>query len=73
MKKLVASRLVKKPKLKLKSELHVEGYYNIERGTKISDIVNKIVKNYDPDKIILFGSYANGTENEDSDLDFIIT
>ena len=40
--------------------------------TKISDIVNKIAKNYDPDKIILFGSYANGTANEDSDLDFII-
>ena len=40
--------------------------------TKISDIVNKIAKNYDPDKIILFGSYATGTANDDSDLDFII-
>lgn len=40
--------------------------------TKISDIVSKIAKNYDPDKIILFGSYANNTANEDSDLDFII-
>jgi predicted nucleotidyltransferase len=36
---------------------------------KISDIVRKIVQNYDPDKIILFGSYANNTADEDSDLD----
>lgn len=40
--------------------------------TKITDIVNKIAKNYDPDKIILFGSYANNTADDDSDLDFII-
>ena len=39
---------------------------------KISEIVNKIAENYDPDKIILFGSYAKGTANTDSDLDFII-
>ena len=40
--------------------------------SKISDIVKKIAENYCPDKIILFGSYANGTAEEDSDLDFII-
>ena len=39
---------------------------------KISDLVNKIKKGYDPDKIILFGSYATGTANNDSDIDFII-
>ncbi|MFH1004744.1 MAG: nucleotidyltransferase domain-containing protein [Bacteroidota bacterium] len=39
---------------------------------KISDIVNKIVHCYRPDKIILFGSYAKGHANEDSDLDLII-
>ena len=38
----------------------------------INDISTKIVKNIDPDKIILFGSYANGKSNEDSDLDLII-
>lgn len=39
---------------------------------KISDIVNKIVHFYNPDKIILFGSYAKGFANEDSDIDLII-
>lgn len=39
---------------------------------KISDIVNKIVHFYNPDKIILFGSYASDQANEDSDLDLII-
>lgn len=41
-------------------------------GEKISDIVNKIVFFYNPDKIILFGSYAKGSADEDSDLDLIV-
>lgn len=40
--------------------------------SKISDIVNTIAIKYSPEKIILFGSYANNTAEEDSDLDFII-
>ncbi len=39
---------------------------------KISEIVNKIASGYDPDKIILFGSYATGNPNDDSDLDLFI-
>jgi predicted nucleotidyltransferase len=39
---------------------------------KIADIVNKIAQSYNPEKIFLFGSYANGRPNDDSDLDFII-
>jgi len=39
---------------------------------KISDIVKKIVSEYNPDKIILFGSYATGNPNEDSDLDLFV-
>ena len=39
---------------------------------KIDDIVNKIAQNYNPEKILLFGSYANGQPNDESDLDFII-
>ena len=39
---------------------------------QINDIVNRIAVNYKPEKIILFGSYARGNYNEDSDLDFIL-
>lgn len=39
---------------------------------KISEIVNKIAIGYNPDKIILFGSYAAGNPNEDSDLDLLV-
>jgi predicted nucleotidyltransferase len=39
---------------------------------QINDISMKIVRNIDPEKIILFGSYAYGNYNEDSDLDLII-
>jgi len=38
----------------------------------ISEIVEKIKKDYQPDKIILFGSYAYGTPTEDSDIDLFI-
>ena len=39
---------------------------------QIQDITSRIIANCDPDKIILFGSYANGNFNDDSDLDLII-
>lgn len=39
---------------------------------KIDDIVNRIAIKFNPDKIILFGSYASGTPNNDSDLDLLI-
>ncbi|MCK9208055.1 MAG: nucleotidyltransferase domain-containing protein [Salinivirgaceae bacterium] len=39
---------------------------------QINEIVNRIASNYNPDKIILFGSYAKGNYNDNSDLDFIL-
>ncbi|MCF8338540.1 MAG: nucleotidyltransferase domain-containing protein [Bacteroidales bacterium] len=39
---------------------------------KISEIINKIVAEYDPEQIILFGSYANGNPSDNSDLDLFI-
>ncbi|MFW5803162.1 MAG: nucleotidyltransferase family protein, partial [Verrucomicrobiota bacterium] len=36
---------------------------------KIRDI---IIEKFEPEKIILFGSYANGTPDEDSDVDLIV-
>ena len=39
---------------------------------QINEIIQRIVENFKPEKIILFGSYANGMPTEDSDLDLLI-
>lgn len=39
---------------------------------QIDEIVNRIVENYLPEKIILFGSYAYGNPTDNSDLDLLI-
>ncbi|MBM2817044.1 MAG: nucleotidyltransferase protein [Ignavibacteria bacterium] len=39
---------------------------------KINEVVSRIAKSFNPEKIILFGSYAQGTPNKGSDLDLII-
>ncbi|MBW8049210.1 MAG: nucleotidyltransferase domain-containing protein [Cytophagales bacterium] len=39
---------------------------------KITEIVNKIALNYKPEKIILFGSYADDNPTDGSDLDLLI-
>jgi len=44
----------------------------MEYKQEIKKIVDKIVKNYKPEKIILFGSFANGKPNKDSDVDLFI-
>ena len=38
----------------------------------IDDIVERLVREYDPDRIILFGSRAAGTAREDSDIDLLV-
>lgn len=39
---------------------------------QIQAIVRRIVDGYQPDRIILFGSYAYGIPTEDSDLDLLV-
>jgi predicted nucleotidyltransferase len=39
---------------------------------QINEVISKIATRFNPDKIILFGSYANGLQNADSDLDILI-
>ncbi len=39
---------------------------------KIKKIANRIAKEYKPEKIYLFGSYAWGKPTKDSDFDFMI-
>lgn len=38
----------------------------------VQKYVDKILENYNVEAIILFGSYAKGTEREDSDIDIAI-
>lgn len=39
---------------------------------KIKEIIQKIVKEHQPEKIILFGSYAWGKPGPDSDIDLFV-
>jgi len=39
---------------------------------QIEEITKRIVSNYRPEKIILFGSYAYGVPTEESDLDLLV-
>jgi len=39
---------------------------------KISEMVQRIVAGFHPDKIILFGSYARGEAGPDSDADLLV-
>jgi predicted nucleotidyltransferase len=41
-------------------------------SNKINEITTRIASRFNPDRIILFGSYANGTQKEGSDLDLLI-
>jgi len=38
----------------------------------IQEIVRRIVRQFDPDRIILFGSHARGTATADSDVDLLV-
>src|SRR5919109_5481620 len=38
----------------------------------LSEVVDRIVRKFHPEKIILFGSWARGTAREDSDLDLLV-
>ena len=39
---------------------------------KINEVVKRIAIGFNPERIILFGSYANGIPNNGSDLDLLI-
>jgi len=44
----------------------------IDFEKEVQRIVNNIVAKYDPIKIILFGSVAQGTQKESSDIDLVV-
>ncbi len=48
-----------------------EGTSMIDRRT-IAELCDRIVEEFHPDKVILFGSYAYGVPNDDSDVDLLV-
>ena len=44
----------------------------LQQPPYLSEVVNRIVSKFHPDKIILFGSWARGDAQEDSDLDLLV-
>ncbi len=44
----------------------------MENQEALNDIVWRIADGFDPEKIIIFGSYARGEIDRDSDLDLLI-
>jgi uncharacterized protein len=38
----------------------------------IMAVVDRIAKKYDPERVVLFGSYARGTAGADSDVDLLV-
>ena len=41
-------------------------------NSQILSVADKIAEQFQPERIILFGSYAYGTPNEDSDVDLLV-
>lgn len=39
---------------------------------RIDELAQRIAQEFDPDRIILFGSYAYGAPREDSDVDLLV-
>jgi predicted nucleotidyltransferase len=39
---------------------------------KIEDLTSQIVREFNPERIILFGSYAYGRASDDSDVDLLV-
>lgn len=39
---------------------------------EIQDFVNKVVEEFSPQRVILFGSYARGNATPDSDVDLLV-
>jgi predicted nucleotidyltransferase len=40
--------------------------------SKIKELAEQIAKQFEPERIVLFGSYAHGTPGPDSDVDLLV-
>lgn len=62
----MAARLLKNPWRKIKT-----GKGLVPRAA-IRDVVERVVREFDPDRVYLFGSYAYGKPHRDSDIDLLV-
>lgn len=46
--------------------------YNQNMSDQVKQIIDELVENYQPEKIILFGSRVSGKVHEDSDVDLVV-
>jgi predicted nucleotidyltransferase len=44
----------------------------VQQPPYLAEVVDRIVRKFHPEKIILFGSWARGEAREDSDLDLLV-
>jgi predicted nucleotidyltransferase len=44
----------------------------VELPPAVQEIIDRIVEGYDPERIIVFGSYARGDATPESDLDVLV-
>ena len=49
-----------------------EPRFSVITQAQIKEVTKRIVENYKPEKVILFGSYAKGNPAVDSDLDVLV-
>ena len=53
-------------------EAGVEAMRHVSVERSIEEMVRRIVKRFDPEKIVLFGSHARGSAGPDSDVDLLV-
>lgn len=67
---MTTTRAVRIPRLKRPETVPLG--LKVSVGKSLRPAIQKIVRELDPEKIVLFGSYAYGTPNPHSDVDLLV-
>ena len=44
----------------------------VEQEAQLETIIKRLIQQVQPEKVVLFGSYANGTATPESDIDLLV-
>lgn len=69
-KKILQRKKIQKSLREIKNDIKILSKYLANNTIKY--VLSKIKQSVNPEKIILFGSYADGKQKEDSDLDILV-